>query len=243
MIPSEGGVPLTVMADLAALQAVDSELDRLRRVAAELQARIADHAAIREMRAVRSAMAASLQQQQLAQRRYEGDSAGERLEIERREQRLSGPTIHTTHSYQATQTEIEQHTNRLRELEDALVAAMEDVELTTQQLHDLDAKLAAATAEHQREVGGWREELRAIEAAIAKQQEERARRLAPLPPGAQASYTRLRQQKGGRAIATLQGNICGACRVAVPPTTVFKARTGTAFVPCDNCGRLLYVPR
>lgn len=242
MILPERGTPLTVMADLAALQTVDSELDRLRRNVTDLQSRIADDAALREMRAVRTAVAASLQQHQLAQRRYEGESASEQLEIEKREQRLSGPAIRDMHSYQATQSEIEQHTGNLRNLEDALVAAMEDVELTTQQLHDLDAKIAATEAERDQQVAAWRQELRAVQIEGSHQQEERARRLTPLPPGAVATFTRLRQQKGGRAVATLKGNICGACRVAVPPTTVSKARPGIAFVPCDNCGRLLYVP-
>jgi predicted nucleic acid-binding Zn-ribbon protein len=241
MIHVEGEALLTVMADLAALQAVDSELDRLRRAVGELQGRIADDTALRDLRAVRAATAASLQQQQLAQRRYEGESASERLEIQRREQRLSGPAIHDMHSYQATQSEIEQHTTKLRDLEDSLVAAMEDVEVTTQQLQEMDAKIAAAAAERAQQVAAWQQELRALQAEGAQQQELRTRRVAPLTPGALATYTRLRQQKGGRAVATLHGNICGACRVAVPPTTVAKARPGIGFIPCDNCGRLLYV--
>lgn len=229
------------MADLAALQAVDSELDKLQRLVGEVQHRIADNLALREMRAMRAAMASSLQQQQLLQRRYEGDSAGERLEIERREQRLSSPSIRDMHSYEATQTEIEKHSSHLRDVEDALVAAMEDVELTTQQLHELDEKIAAAQAERAAQLLTWRAELKALEAEVTRQQEERARRLAPLPPGAQATYSRLRQQKGGQAVATLRGTICGGCRVGVPPTTASRARPGIAFVPCDNCGRLLYV--
>jgi predicted nucleic acid-binding Zn-ribbon protein len=231
------------MADMAALQAVDSELDRLRRVVADLQQRVADNVALREMRTVRAAVAASLQHHQLAQRRYEGDSAGERLEIQRREQRLSSPSIRDMHSYEATQTEIEQHTSNLRTIEDSLVAAMEDVEVTTQQLHDLDEKIAVAAAEREQQVAAARLELKALEAEFTQQQGERTRRLTPLTPAALATYTRLRQQKGGRAIATLQGNICGVCRVTVPPSTVAKARPGIAFVPCDNCGRLLYVAR
>lgn len=234
---------MTVMADLAALQDVDSELDRLQRTATELHSRIADTAALRERRTVRAAVAAALQQHQLAQRRYEGESAAERLEIEKRERRLSGPAIRDMHSYEATQSEIEQHSSRLRDLEDSLVAAMEDVEVTTQQLHDLDAELVAALAEREQQVAAWRQELREVEGQIEKQHEERERRLVPIPAGARDLYTRLRQQKGGRAVATMRGSICGACRVAVPPTTLGRARAGTAFVPCDNCGRLLYVHR
>lgn len=231
------------MADLAALQAVDSELDRLHRLVGELQHRIADTLPLREMQARRAAIVASLQQQQLLQRRYEGDSAGERLEIERRERRLNSPSIRDVHSYEATQAEIEQHSSRLRDAEDALVAAMEDVELTTQQLQDLDGAIAAAQAERAVQLVTWRAELQALEAEIAKQEQERVRRLAPLMPGALATYGRLRQQKGGQAVATLRGNICGGCRVGVPPTTVSRARPGVSFVPCDNCGRLLYVAR
>lgn len=234
---------MTVMADLAALQAVDSELDRVRRQAADLQARLADDGVLRERRTVRDAVAASLQQYQLAQRRYEGESAAERLEIQKREARLNSPDIRDMHSYEATQSEIEKHTARLRELEDSLVAAMEDVEVTTQRLQELHAELTVAERERKEQIAGWRNDLRALQTEATALHEERTRRLEPLPQTARDTYSRLRQQKAGRGIATVQSNSCGVCRVAIPPTTLSKARSGMTFVPCDNCGRLLYVPR
>lgn len=231
------------MADLAALQQVDSELDRLQRLAEDLRRRIGDDAALRERRALRAKVAHDLQQHHLTQRMIEGQSATETQEIQRREARLNSPNLRDEHSYRATQAEIEQHTAKLRELEDSLLASMEDVEATEHRLEELDTELASGSAERQRQVASWRDELAQVEAQTATQQQQRALKAKPIPPGALDLYTRLRPQKGGRAVAVVQGNICGACRVALPPTTLAKARPGVAFVTCDHCGRLLYVPR
>ena len=234
---------MTVMADLAALQQVDSEIDRLQRAAADLRARIADDAALRRRHALRDAVATSLHQHQLTQRRLEGESASETEEIRRREVRLNSPSLRSVHEYEATQSELEQHGAKLRELEDSLLAAMEDVEVTARRLRGLDEELVAADAERRQQVEQWRQELGDAEAQVAAQETERTRRLAPITPAALGTYTRLRQQKGGRAVSIVQGTVCGACRVTIPPPTLAKARPGVAFVPCDNCGRLLYVPR
>jgi len=73
---------------------------------------------------------------------------------------------------------------------------------------------------------------RAPDAVVARERgkvrarEERVRRLAPLPPGAQAAYTRLRQQKGGQAVATLER-----------PNGVFvKGKSTLRDVQADICG-------
>lgn len=234
---------MTVMSDLAALQQVDSEIDRLQRLAADLRSRIADDTVLRQRRKLRDTVAASLHQHQLTQRRLEGDSAAETAEIRKREVRLNSPTLRSAHEYEATQSELEQHGAKLREIEDTLLAAMEDVEVTARRLEGLERELVAAGAERGRQVEQWRHELQHAEAQLTTQEAERARRLAPIPAAARDSYTRLRQQKAGRAVSIVQGNVCGVCRVTIPPTTLLKARPGIAFVPCDNCGRLLYVAR
>jgi predicted nucleic acid-binding Zn-ribbon protein len=234
---------VTVIANLAALQQVDSELDRLQGQAADLRSRIADDSDLRQRLTVRAAVAASLQQHQLRQRQLEGESAAEAAEVQRREQRLYGGQIRDIHSMQTTQHEIEHHAGRQRELEDSLLAAMEDVEVTARKLQELDRDLAEAKAQRHRQVATWQAELQRVEADVVAAQAQRSQRAAPIPPGALDLYARLRQQKAGRAVATVQGNVCGVCRVTIPPTTLSRARPGVAFVQCDNCGRLIYVPR
>ncbi len=234
---------MTVIANLAALQQVDSELDRLQRQAADLRSHIADDGDLRQRLAVRAAVAASLKQHQLRQRQLEGESAAEASEVQRREQRLYGGQIRDVHAMQTTQHEIELHAARQRELEDSLLAAMEDVEVTARKLQDLDRDVAEAKSQRDRQVLAWQAELQRTDADSATAQAQRAQRLAPIPPGAVELYGRLRQQKAGRAVSIVQGNVCGVCRVTIPPSTLSRARPGIAFVPCDNCGRLLYVPR
>lgn len=234
---------MTVMTDLAALQDVDVELDRLERQAAELRTRIADDESLRVLQTLRDTVAAQLQQHQLAQRSLEGQSASETAEIERRERRLAAGTIRDAAGYTATQHEIEQHTARRRDIEDSLLAAMEDVEVTTARLAQVERDLEEKRGQRAQQVAADQQELAAVQAQIAEQRALRTKRDAVVPPGALVMYDRLRQQKGGRAVSTVQAGVCGVCRVRIPPTTLSKARPGVAFVHCDNCHRLLFVPR
>lgn len=232
---------MTIMSDLAALQEIDTELDRLAKVATDLRARIADDPQLRQLMALRNSVANSLQQSQLAQRSLEGQSQSEGEEIRRREERLASGRLRSSDDYQRTQSEIEQHTSKRRDLDDELIARMEDVEAATARLAQLDRDLQAAKSARLQRVHADMQELKTVEAAIATQKTHRAASEARVTPGARAIYDRLRQTKAGRAVSVVQGPLCGVCRVAIPSVTLSKARPGNAFVTCENCGRLLYV--
>jgi predicted nucleic acid-binding Zn-ribbon protein len=53
-------------------------------------------------------------------------------------------------------------------------------------------------------------------------------------------YDDLRRQKGGQAVAVLEGGICQGCRVALPTSLVQKVRRGQDLVYCGSCQRILY---
>jgi hypothetical protein len=233
---------MTIMADLAALQEVDSEIDRLVKSAGELRARIADDPALRQLLALRNSVATSLQQSQLAQRDLEGRSQSEATEIKRREDRLASGRLKTPADYTATQHEIEQHTKRRFDLDDELIAKMEDVEAATARLKQIDRDVAQAKATRLHQVQGDMSALKELETATAAKRAERVASEAYLTAGTKSMYERLRQTKAGRAVSVVQGLKCGVCHVTVPSSTLAKARPGTALVPCETCGRLLYVP-
>jgi predicted nucleic acid-binding Zn-ribbon protein len=56
-----------------------------------------------------------------------------------------------------------------------------------------------------------------------------------------ALYERLRQRKGGRAVAVIRSGLCQACRMTPPSNQVQQASTGSELVFCNNCGRIMHV--
>lgn len=232
---------MSVLADLAALQEVDSQRDELITRTRELQRLIADDPHLTERQQLRAAVQQALREHRLIQARIEGEIATEQEQITRREELLRSPSIQDEHSYLAVQQELDHHRNHTHDLEDALLATLEDVEVTDRRLADLDREIAALEAGRVEQIKVWKKELQSIVTAGRGIEAERVRRVAPIPADTLQHYERLRREKGGRAVSVVQGHMCGACRLTLSAGTFTRVRGG-GFVHCDHCGRLLYLP-
>lgn len=54
-------------------------------------------------------------------------------------------------------------------------------------------------------------------------------------------YDRLLQARGGEALAVLDGGICQACFMQVPPNLKVRVARGQDLVQCSSCDRILYL--
>ena len=75
---------------------------------------------------------------------------------------------------------------------------------------------------------------------IADTEEVRRRSAADLPAGLLARYEALKKSRGGRAVASLDGRVCGVCRVELPTGDLARARAGQELVQCNSCRRIIF---
>ena len=75
---------------------------------------------------------------------------------------------------------------------------------------------------------------------IADLEEVRQNSAADLPAGLLARYEALRKSRGGRAVASLDGRVCGVCRVELPTGDLARARAGQEMVQCNSCRRIIF---
>ena len=80
-----------------------------------------------------------------------------------------------------------------------------------------------------------------LQAQLEQLREQRESLIAAIGPEEVTTYERLRQRKGGRAVAAVKDGICEGCRINPPSSQVQHARSGTELVFCNNCGRILHV--
>ena len=78
-----------------------------------------------------------------------------------------------------------------------------------------------------------------ISARISTLETERESRCVGIPQALMARYDSLRKTRGGRALAPLEGRMCGACRVEQPTGNLARARAGESLVECNSCRRIL----
>ncbi len=75
---------------------------------------------------------------------------------------------------------------------------------------------------------------------ITDLEEVRQRSAADLPAGLLARYEALKKSRGGRAVASLDGRVCGVCRVELPTGDLARARAGQELVQCNSCRRIIF---
>ena len=225
---------------LASLNEIDLVVDAIKGRLAEIADALKEPAALRSARARLVAaegglarlksrqLDAELRQKQAADKRMQG------------EQRLYGGRVHNPKELQDIQAEVAQSRRLQNEVEDELLEIMIAIETAEQQRAADGEVLAGLTAEW----AAAQVSLRAEQARLVKQLAGEERRQAAARAAAPAQllplYDTLRTRRAGRAVATLDGSVCSACRVAVSPTKIEAARYGDELVYCENCGRLLW---
>lgn len=226
------------IAQLWALQLLDSEIERHKAEGDALRRALSDDATA----AARAALAESARAaRERARGVREAEAALDDIQarLKRHEARLYGGGAPKELS--ALQQEIAHLQAGRAAQEEVLLAAMVAGEAA--QAEEAERQKSLETAERQQRAGRDEatERLARVDAALADLRARRERAAADCPPDVLARYEAIRRSRGGRAVSRVAGTTCEACRVSINPTTLRHARAAAGLVTCDNCGRILYV--
>jgi len=85
-------------------------------------------------------------------------------------------------------------------------------------------------------------EMAAANKRVAELNEKRKQRsTGTVAPDAMELYQRLILAREGVALAELDGKVCQACFITVPPNISVRVLRGTALVQCPSCDRIFYL--
>jgi uncharacterized protein len=139
-----------------------------------------------------------------------------------------------------SQRDLAQHRTQLAAVEDRLLEMMVAMESATATLNRAQQDVRRLTEEWMSRQSGLRAEYAKLKARLPAEQARAAAARAAVPAAYLRTYDHLRPRHGGRAVAELDGDTCGACRVQAPPSKLEAARFGDELAYCGNCGRLLW---
>src|SRR5205807_2234535 len=157
------------------------------------------------------------------------------------DRRLYSGTVTAPRELQAMQADVQSLKRHKSDLEDQVLAAMQDADPLDAELRGVDAR----RAELEEEAAGLRaalaEATEAIDAELAGELDARAIAAKAVPPDLLDQYERLRARLGGIGAARLVGNSCGGCHLTLPATELDRIRhlPPDAVALCDQCGRIL----
>jgi len=200
------------------IQEVDRKLDRAQRHVEEKQTLIGEN--------------------QKKRRELESDLALIETKRKRYKEQLDG--VKTNKEYTGLQHEIEMVSQAIREMEDQILAQMEEGD-------GLKAQLDEAQKAKEREEKGLLDEKRVVQAEADKLEAEmnelRSKReqwVSQIPPDIMEEYDRLATHRKGVALAEARDAICQECQMRIRPQLFQEIRRNDTIITCENCSRMLF---
>lgn len=234
---------MTPRARLYVLQQIDTALARLESARASLDDGSVLRARAEQVRAGVDAARADLHSRQVRLRDLELQLAAAGDKAARVAADLYGGRIRNPKELEALQEELEALRRQQRRLEDEILALMEEVEEGGRRLAALESDWRAAEAELEARLAAYRDQVQALEAELAALRRRREEVAAEIEPDLLRRYERLRERRGGVAVAAVTEGTCGACHVALPEAVLVRLQTEEdILLTCEECGRILHVP-
>ena len=221
------------------LQKLDSDLGLLTSRLAEIRASREESDELVRARKEVEQREEALRQLETKLKDLEWTVSGLTAKIDRNEGKLYGGRIQNPKELDGFRREVEIDRGRRSRLEDEILEGMatqEEEESAQEQARDRLAEI----------LGEWKSrqvELTEEESGVSKRVEhlasERGQLSIQIPAQSMSAYERLRGIRRGLAVATIDRNNCGGCRIALPVVIVQRARRSNEQVHCPSCGRFL----
>lgn len=226
---------------LRSLQELDQDIFRLRDELRRLpEERAQRRARIDATLARRDAAAAKVRETRSRIKEIEQDTSVQRQRVRKLENEATSSRGEVALMV-AYQHEIKTLKKQIGAAEEEGLALVESAEEGQAEVDRLQGEIDAAEAVHvefvanvERESAAARERLGALEA-------ERSRRIdGTIDRETFALYERLLAAREGVALAELDGRICQACFMEMPPNLYVRVARGTQLTQCPSCDRILY---
>ncbi len=232
---------MTIAKQLYTLQELDIALDRMHAQMSQAEEELGVCPSIDHLESALQKEMELLSQTQSQHRAQSLESESHRERSTRLDEQLYGGAVTNPRDLKS----LEEEAVNARELLERLDAQL--LELTIQseesqnkrdslqkQLADGQAAWEIRQEELRNDIKRWTEESDSIA-------EQRSALAATFDAVALQQYQRLRQSKGGQAVAKVERGLCQACRMALPTQQQQRVRSGRQTVLCNSCGRILFL--
>ena len=222
------------------LQELDLQVEEQSRALVEIENALGESSDLISARARVGQLQELLHEQERRLRELEWDVADITRHVQQDEQKLYGGTIRNPKELDGLQRDLEQRKTRRGELEEHELQVMAEIETTQADLKRARDALDEVQANAEAKNRDLIERQDAVKARLASLNEQRSELARSVSPANLAMYERLRKEKRGRAVSTVERSTCQGCRIALPMGLVQRVRAGRDFVFCPSCGRILY---
>ncbi|MDA1330501.1 MAG: hypothetical protein O3B43_05495 [Chloroflexi bacterium] len=222
------------------LQQVDSQLDLVRARLAEIEAILGEDEALRQAIDVRVVAQERKAETEKALRKAEEDVAAQQIKIDQNQATLYGGKVNNPKELQDLQQEAEAFKRHLGKLEDIQLEKMVANEEVESSLLSAQKREYEIESDRAKEHGDLGKECEVLLRDVARLAEEREASSSGVSDEDMRPYLKLRESKGGLAVAKVDKKTCGACGATLSDALAQAARSPNELNTCTSCKRILY---
>ncbi|MEE2829512.1 MAG: hypothetical protein VX498_10005 [Myxococcota bacterium] len=171
-----------------------------------------------------------------------GEAELQALERRRLRAQERMPLLQTSTQIEATQREIGALQTEIADLEGDLLEVMEQIDQLQDSVREQTAAVESAVSELAEDQGRWELRQAALNAEVARLEEERAPLVSDLRSDLLRRYQLGWNQKRATApsgLTRVDGQVCVTCHTSLSPRWVQDAQSYRAIPTCDSCKRIV----
>lgn len=216
------------------VDALQVEIDKIPKIIADIQARIEGRKSrLTDIKGRANAV-------QLKKKEKEAAMSAKEAEIKKHGQELN--QVKTNEAFRALQTEIEKGKADVGDFETEILTAMDELDQLAKEEKVASAELKAEEGKDQQEIQAFQKDKEGLEAKAAGERQKREGLVGSIPEDVLKIYEHLRKRKQGVALAPVLKNLCGGCRIMLPPQVVVEVVKAVKLQTCEGCLRILHMP-
>jgi uncharacterized protein len=231
---------VTTLDLLRQLQGLDTRIDADRERVATIEATVGDRSEYESARRQHQTHAAALKQLEGEQRDLELQAGNTRQQLVEGEQRLYSGQIRSPRELEDLKHKGDEQRRQISAFDDRQMALMEQIETASTATRDAEARLRTIVADRRTLETELLAERKSLVAEIRSSQIQRDAVRAQVDAPTLRTYDRLRDTRGGQALAEVRQRICQGCRVSLTASSEQRLRRGEGIITCQSCGRILY---
>jgi predicted nucleic acid-binding Zn-ribbon protein len=225
-------------ANLRALQEIDLELKNLNDRLSDLPRRV------QELNRTIETARASLEARKQAVPEHKKQYKLNEVELRSAEEKIATYSVQlysakTNEQYKAFIKEIEAQKKLKTEIEDKMIALMEEIDRLEREIKEQEKAFADTESEIRKKLSVLEAEKQELILAIAEREKRRAEIAQLLPAELLRRYDRIRASKGGLAVTTTENDRCNGCLSPIPPQRLLEIERQDKLYLCEACGRIL----
>lgn len=149
--------------------------------------------------------------------------------------------VKKNNEYQAMMADIETRKNKISDIETTILELMDKAEAAGKEILSAEKEFAVTQKTVKAEAADLIELKKELEESVEESLKLRKAYESKVDTQTLNVYHRLLAGKKGEPMAMINQDVCGYCRLRVPPQTINNAKKGVMTL-CDNCSHLLYFP-